>query len=122
MQEYSLHSFDEIEFPKCPKEIPVENARNKKLDKNANISLFREKGEEKKILLKEGEQIEVTYHGKKKLTAPVKKGEKIGELHYEVDGEVWYKEDILTAEGRKKIDFPWCLEQVVKRYGNVEKN
>lgn len=122
LNEYSLHSFDEIEFSKCPKEIPVKNARNKELDKNSKISLVREKGEEKKILLKEGEEIEVSYHGKKKLTAPVKKGEKIGELRYKVDGEVWYTEDILTAEGKKKIDFPWCFEQVVKRYGNVEKN
>lgn len=122
LNEYSLHSFDEIEFSKCPKEIPVKNARNKELDKNSKISLVREKGEEKKILLKEGEEIEISYHGKKKLTAPVKKGEKIGELRYKVDGEVWYTEDILTAEGKKKIDFPWCFEQVVKRYGNVEKN
>lgn len=122
LQEYSLHSFDEIEFSKCPKQIPVKDARNKELHKNSHISLIRKKGEEKKILLKEGEEIEVSYHGKKKLTAPVEKGEKIGELRYKVEGEVWYKEDIVTAEGKKKMDFPWCLKEVVKRYGNVEKN
>ncbi len=122
LKEYSLHSFGEIKFSEYPKEILVENARNTKLDKNVNISLFRKKGEKTKILLKEGEQIEVSYHGKKQLSAPVKKGQKVGELHYKVDGEVWYKEDILTAEGKKKIDFPWCLEQVVKRYRNIEKN
>lgn len=122
LQEYSFHSFHEIEFSQCPKEISVENACNKRLSKNTKISLFRKKGEEKKILLKEGEEIEVSYHGKKKLSAPVTKGEKVGELHYKVDGKVWYKEDILAAETKKKIDFPWCLKQVVKRYGNIEKN
>ena len=122
LQEYSFHSFHEIEFSQCPKEISVENACNKRLSKNTKISLFKKKGEEKKILLKEGEEIEVSYHGKKKLSAPVTRGEKVGELHYKVDGKVWYKEDILAAETKKKIDFPWCLKQVVKRYGNVEKN
>ena len=109
-----------LNFPNT-KEISVENACNKDLVKNTKISLFRKKGEEKKILLKEGEEIEVSYHGKKKLSAPVTKEEKVGELHYKVDGKVWYKEDILAAETKKKIDFPWCLKQVVKRYGNVEK-
>lgn len=121
LKEYSPHSFDEIEFSEYPKEIPVENARNEKLEKSTNIPLLRKKGEETKILLKDGEQVEVSYQGKKHLSAPVKKGEKVGELHYKVDGEIWYKEEILTAEGRKKIDFPWCLKQVVKRYGNIEK-
>lgn len=122
LREYSVYSFDEMKFSKCPKEIPVENACNTKLNKNTKVSLFRKRGEKKKILLKEGEQVEVVYHGKKQLSAPVTKGEKVGELQYKVDGEIWYKEDILAAETKKKIDYPWCLEQVVKRYGNIEKN
>ncbi len=121
LQEYSLHSFDEVKISKYPSKIPVKNACNPNLDKDTNIPLFRKKGEKMNILLKEGEQIEVSYCGKKQLFAPIKKGEKVGELHYTVNGKVWYKEDILTAKGKKKIDFSWCLQQIVKRYGNIEK-
>lgn len=121
LQEYSLYSFGEGKLLEYPQEISVKNARNPKFDKYVNISLCRKKGKETKILLKEGEEIEVSYHGKKQLFAPVEKGEKVGELHYKVNGEVWYKEDILTVEGKEKVDFLWCLQQVIKRYGNIEK-
>lgn len=121
LQKYSLYSFGEGELLEYPQEIPVENARSPKLDKYVNVSLCRKQGKETKILLKEGEEIEISYHGKKQLFAPVKKGEKVGELHYKVNGEVWYKEDVFTVEGKEKVDFPWCLQQVVKRYGNIEK-
>ena len=122
LQKYNIHSFDEIDFSQYPKKMTVLGGQNKKLGEKAEISLSRVKGEEKKILLKDDEKVEVNYRGKKCLSAPVKKGEKVGELIYKVDGEVWYKEEILAEETMKKIDFPWCLKQVVKRYGNVEKN
>lgn len=122
LEKYELHSFNEIEFSQYPKKISVRGGQNKELGQNPEISLFRKKGEEKKILLRDDEKVDVSYHGKKSLSAPVKKGEKAGELIYKVDGEIWYKEQVLANENMEKIDFPWCLKQVVKRYGKVEKN
>ena len=121
LQEYSFHSFHEIEFSQCPKEISVENACNKRLSKNTKISLFKKRGKRKNFVKRRRRDRSQLPWEKEIIGSCDKRGE-VGELHYKVDGKVWYKEDILAAETKKKIDFPWCLKQVVKRYGNVEKN
>lgn len=48
LNEYSLHSFDEIEFSKCPKEIPVKNAKIKSWIKILKFPLSEKRERRKK--------------------------------------------------------------------------
>ena len=59
--------------------------------------------------------MEVVSQIQEKLEAPVQKGEKAGEILYRVNGETWKTRGVYTAETVEKIDFPWCLEETLKR-------
>ena len=72
--------------------------------------------ESRGILLGKEEKVQVCVALKKELTAPVKKGEKVGEIRYVVGEEVYRREEILTAEAVDKIDMRWCISQVLHRY------
>ncbi len=69
-------------------------------------------GEPEGILLAVDEQIEVRYEVLKELTAPVKKGDVVGTIIYEVNGIIYKREDVVTTAGIEKIDLKWCMEQV----------
>ncbi len=49
-------------------------------------------------------------------TAPVTKGEKIGEIQYQVNGEIWKTEEVVAGESVEEIDYSWCLEQTMDRW------
>lgn len=67
-----------------------------------------------KVLLKHGENVKSSLWLKSTLHAPVKKGQKVGELCYVLDKKVIAKYDIITRNGLKKRTFRWCLEQSAK--------
>ena len=66
------------------------------------------------VLLREGEQVTVEYRIAQKLSAPVKKGSCAGVIYYKLGGMVLREYQVETTEDMEKLDFEWCLRQVLK--------
>ena len=72
--------------------------------------------EAERLLLRPDEQIHVTYTVKGNLTAPVESGTQVGTIEYSVNGTVYRREVIVTADTVEKIDLIWCVQQVIERF------
>ena len=75
------------------------------------------KGGEKEInvLLKTDEKAEVKKKVKDRLKAPVKKGQKVGEIQYLLEGEEIASFDVVTDGKVEKRSVFWCLHQALQR-------
>lgn len=68
------------------------------------------------LLLRADEEVQVEYDWEKTLTAPVERGTQVGEIRYMVEGTVYKRERIITVDSVSKINFEWCLGQVLGRF------
>lgn len=122
MDHFFWKTFEEVKFDEGKlNALPVESGCTDVLGGMARTQLALKPGEEKctGILLGPGEEISVTYQCKRALTAPVREGQVVGTVTYSV-GEVVYKtEHIVTCDSVEKIDFYWCVEQILSRFLNV---
>ncbi len=115
------------------KPVPVLNGQTKELGRQAYVDtgVFREGTEnaglddlalggnrenQTGILLGKGEKVTVRYSVTDKLEAPVREGCVVGEICYLVDDVVYRREKIVTTGSVEKIDFKWCLEQILYRF------
>ncbi|MBR1855078.1 MAG: D-alanyl-D-alanine carboxypeptidase [Lachnospiraceae bacterium] len=114
-------AFDEARL----KPIPVENGQNAYLGglTRVGVEILERHDEEAgqanvhpKLLMREDEKVTVDFDMKRMLKAPVEPGTRVGTIRYSVDGKTWLTETIVTCEGVKEVNLPWCLEQVVKRF------
>lgn len=70
----------------------------------------------REILLKEGDETKMEVMMPDEMTAPVEKGEIIGAVIYYVNEEILDLFPVYTVEEALEIDYPWCLEQIVRRW------
>ena len=110
LEHYSVHALSEARLPQIPSAIPVEKGEG------AKVSTVRMETEDMQMLLGAGDEVKTIYRGKTFLEAPVRKGEKIGEIQYQVNGETWKTEDVVAGNAVKEIDYSWCLEQTMNRW------
>ena len=68
------------------------------------------------VLLKKGEKIEVVCQMEDCLQAPVEAGTEVGSIRYLIGSELYRIEYIVTRNTVLRIDFKWCLKQVLKSY------
>nr|WP_243126356.1 D-alanyl-D-alanine carboxypeptidase family protein [[Clostridium] hylemonae] len=68
-----------------------------------------------KVLLREGEKVDITCDVKKKLAAPVEEGKKVGTVTYTLDGEVLRQFSVVTAQSAERKDAGWCAEILLKK-------
>ena len=115
LEHYTLHSFSEAKLPQIPSVIPVQNGQGEKLGEMAQTFTVRRETEDIKLLLGDEDKVRTVYRGKTFLEAPVKEGDKIGEISYELNGEIWKTEDVVAGNDVEKIDYAWCLKQTIKR-------
>ena len=115
LEHYTLHSFSEAKLPQIPSVIPVQNGQGEKLGEMAQTFTVRRETEAIKLLLGDEDKVRTVYRGKTFLEAPVKEGDKIGEISYELNGETWKTEDVVAGNDVEKIDYAWCLKQTVER-------
>lgn len=115
LEHYSLHSFSEAKLPQIPSVIPVEKGQGEKLGEMAQVSTVKRETEDMKLLLGAEDKVRTVYRGKAFLEAPVKEGDKIGEISYELNGEIWKTEDVVAGNDVEKIDYAWCLKQTIER-------
>jgi D-alanyl-D-alanine carboxypeptidase (penicillin-binding protein 5/6) len=122
IENYFYRTFLDLDpDPKWLEKIPVVDGQKENLDEQAFVEVkIQEKDPDEKeregLLMKAGEQVEVTYSVEKVLTAPVEAGMEIGQIKYIVDGQIYYIEEIVTSHGVEKIDWQWCLEQMLDRF------
>lgn len=115
LEHYTLHSFLEAKLPQIPSVIPVQNGQGEKLGEMAQVTTVRRETEDMKLLLGAEDEVRTVYRGKTFLEAPVKEGDKIGEISYELNGETWKTEDVVAGNDVKKIDYAWCLKKTIER-------
>ena len=110
--------FDEAQL----KPIVVEEGQTKVLGGTARVELtIKERNQDKfwnteGMLLRDDEEIRVEYELETKLQAPVKAGTQVGTIYYSVDGTVYLEETIVTKSGVERIELPWCVEQIFRRF------
>lgn len=68
-----------------------------------------------RVLLAEGEKVSVCYELAEQLYAPVKKGEYLGRVVYELNGEVLGERDVTAGNDVDKINFCWCLLRTLEQ-------
>lgn len=69
-----------------------------------------------KMLLREDEQVEMTWSKEDKLEAPVTKGQKVGEVKYSLNGEILKTFDITTASGIREKTLEWYIKMIFGMY------
>lgn len=68
------------------------------------------------LLLKEGDEAAIDVLKPDMLTAPVEAGEIVGTVVYYINGEVLDLFPVYVEDGSPGIDYPWCLEQIFRRW------
>lgn len=92
--------------------VGTEDGEDGSLNTAAAMSEERLEG----ILLRQGEEIQVEYHMEEMLEAPVESGCEVGSIEYIVDGVVYRRESIVTADSVERIDLSWCAGQILSRF------
>ena len=125
IEEYHYRSFTDV-MPaevKWLSPLPVRDGQTERLDEQAYVELkYSEDAvleqEKMGLLMRNGEEIKVEYSVEKELQAPVREGQKVGEVRYIVDENIYYTEEIVTAHGVEVINWRWCWMQIFLRYLN----
>lgn len=69
---------------------------------------------EMRLLLSGEDSVRMSYRVATSLSAPVQKGEKVGEVIYYLNEEPYAVYEILASESAEKRNWKWCLQQVWK--------
>lgn len=104
--------------PKLP-ELPVKNGIPDRgnLEEEARIRLRLSSEEpDLKLLLSEGEQVQVETHIPQEVTAPVEPGTLLGSVRYLLDGQVVKVYTVEAAEDVEAVTLGWCLEKLWRKY------
>lgn len=71
---------------------------------------------EKEVLLRNDEKIECRVAVKKKLTAPVTKGEEIGKVTFLLNGKALVSYPVVADQNVEEISYLWCVDQVFHNF------
>lgn len=99
-------------------ELLVKNGVNKAspLSKDSSVTASVDgQDEELNILLGKDEKTSVKTDISPSVDAPVKKGQKVGEVSYLLEGQKIHTYNIRTLETVEKRSFIWCLKEVLER-------
>lgn len=121
LDQYTYREFAKEEFrgrEKLLSPVPVVKGQNDSLLPEVLLTVVpaAEAEGEEGLLMRPDERVEILYRREKQLTAPVAKGETVGEICYLVDGKIYRRERILAGETVKAVDFMWCADQILGRF------
>lgn len=68
------------------------------------------------VLLKEGDDFRMDVLIPDTLNAPVEEGELVGTVIYYLNGEVFDLFPVYIENGSPRIDYEWCLRQIIRRW------
>ena len=119
---YEYRSFlEEKEVELLP--IEVENAQGDNMKKTVFIQPVVQKDQSGSgkdgILMRPDEKIERIVEMVDHLEAPIEAGMTIGSISYVADGITWRKDLIAVDQKVEKVDFSWCLGQILQAFVSV---
>lgn len=126
LENYEYHALSEV-MPQeaCYESVEVSGGQTATLGEKAYVPIETGRIVQHKrcegVLLRENESIDVICKKEKLLEAPVYKGDEVGSISYLVGEDVYRVEYLMAAEDVPKIDFSWCIRQVLYRYGNFNR-
>lgn len=117
-QNYEYRTF--FQEPELP-EILVENGIPDKesTEKSASVQgivAVSDNVRKQKLLLRDDEKIQCRVTLKKKLTAPVKKGDEIGRITFLLNGGAIASYPVTADHTVEKISYLWCVDQVFHKF------
>ncbi|MSS63408.1 D-alanyl-D-alanine carboxypeptidase family protein [Velocimicrobium porci] len=71
---------------------------------------------EREWLLRNDENVHVSFECKNKLEAPVKEETKVGRILYSLEGTVLKEYPIVTDCAVEKLDYWWCCQKILKQF------
>lgn len=84
-----------------------------------NIGMKLPKEESLKVLMRADENIKVVYEVPKELEAPIHSNTVVGNVKYYLQGEELKAYPVYTDGEVDKIDFKWCIKQVIKIFYSI---
>ena len=121
LMEYGLANYDyrDVWEETEEEELPVKGgiSESEIYSKNTVVPVgLKQKTGELRVLMRDGESVEVTRKLKGGFKAPVKKGTCAGKVIYTLEGEVIASYDLVTLEEAGKRDFLWCFQKMLKQF------
>jgi len=120
--QYGLENYSRQLLPEAPRLAPVlvingVPAGSPFEDAAVHVAAAPRKGKEPpKVLVKEGEDMAVSVKLPQSLTAPVQKGQQVGEILYSLEGMEIYSEPVYAMEAVEPVTCMWCLKQVASLF------
>ena len=97
--------------------IAVEDGQTEGIGMTAYVTpVVRDDGEDLKLLLREEEEITISYELADYLRAPVEEGSLLGMITYRLGDEVLKEYRVEAANGVERIDLPWCIQMVFQKF------
>ena len=121
LENFEYHSLKEVEIEEDSLDsILVKDGQTERIGESIYVPVGiapREDGRQNEgVLLSKEENFEVKRELKESLSAPIEAGMEVGKVSYLLNGEVYGVDYIITKEAVAKIDFKWCLMQIMKYY------
>lgn len=121
LENFEYHSLEEVEIEEDSLSgILVKDGQTGRIGESIYVPVGiadRKDGRQNDgVLLSKEESFEVKRELKEFLSAPIEAGMEVGKVSYLLNGEVYGVDYIITKEAVAKIDFKWCLMQILKYY------
>ncbi len=118
---YNYRSFDEVEIPKEATEgIVVSKGQSDSIGGRVYLPVEIAADETEMgvqgLLMHEDEKVTITLQKVKELSAPVREGQVIGYISYEVGNQEWKRMRLVATGEIKAIDLKWCVRRVFERW------
>lgn len=106
--------YEEVDLARLPVEQGIPESGKPYDLAFAGVKVCGTEEKELTLLLRDGENVERQVHIPEKLAAPVKKGERIGEVVYYLNGELIKEYPIMTDADVEVLNFEWILHYIWK--------
>lgn len=116
---YNYRSFDEVELPKeLLGDIIVSNGQGSRIGERMHmpVKIAGDENGLEGLLMHEDEKVTITLQKVRELTAPVREGQTVGYLSYEVGSQEWKRVRLVAAGEIKAVDLNWCFRRVVEKW------
>lgn len=85
-------------------------------DAKLPLAIDFEQDDSLKVLLKDGEKVDIVYDIPDVLSAPLKAGDVVGKVKYRLGDEVLREYSIFAQKDVEKLDYSWCVRKIFRRF------
>ena len=116
---YDYRSFDEVEIPsEAMADIIVSGGQGSQIGGRmyVPVAAAADAAGVDGLLMHEDEKVTVTLQKVRMLTAPVKNGQTVGYVTYEVGNREWKRIRLVATGEIKAVDMRWCVRKVIEKW------